>query len=269
MKEILTESKAQNPEVRNVKFLSSHSEYAMADEWFEFVRSDHFWIQWRFNRLIKILPTSYEWGQVLDVGCGNAVVQSQVEKYNGRAIDGCDLSIKALREALPSKGELYYYNVHDRRKDLQERYDTIFLLDVLEHIQDPVRFIDSIRFHLKDNGLLIVNVPAFQLFYSSYDEVQGHVKRYRFKLLQEEFNAAGFCIENTMYWGMSMVPIVLLRKLIVNFFPKEKIMSVGFQPQNAFVNFIFQSLRRIECRIFKKVPFGTSLMAVARKVRQK
>lgn len=258
-------SKENEKRYDGIEFLSKPSDCFMADEWFEFAQGDHFWIQWRFDSIRKLLPSSYDWGKAFDIGCGNAVVRSQIEQYYGCTVDGCDLNLSALREALPGQGSLYFYNVHEQQECFREKFKTICLLDVLEHIKDAVGFLDSVKAHLRKDGRVIINVPAFQFFYSAYDEVQGHVKRYNFSLLQEELQAAGFIIEKGMYWGMSMVPIIFLRKFIVKFIPKKKIMSVGFQPQNLFINFIFQSLRRLECAIFTRVPFGTSLMVIARK----
>lgn len=261
----LTFSKEDKERFDGIEFLSEPSECFMADEWFEFAQADHFWIRWRFDCIRKLLPSSYDWGEVFDIGCGNAVVRSQIERRYGCAVDGCDLNLSALREALPGKGSLYFYNIHEQQKCFREKFKTICLLDVLEHIKDTVGFLDSVNAHLRGDGRVIINVPAFQFFYSAYDEVQGHVKRYTFRLLQEELQAAGFIIEKGMYWGMSMVPFLFLRKFIIKFIPPPKIMSVGFQPQSSFVNFIFQSLRRIECAIFPRVPFGTSLIVIARR----
>lgn len=251
--------------IDGIEYLSEPSDCFMADEWFEFAQVGHFWIRWRFDRIGKLLPSSYDWGEVFDIGCGNAVVRSQIEQRYGCVVDGCDLNLSALREALPGKGSLYFYNIHEQQECFREKFKTICLLDVLEHIKDAVDFLDSVKAHLRKDGRVIINVPAFQLFYSAYDEVQGHVKRYTFRLLQKELQEAGFIIEKGMYWGMSMVPIIFLRKFIVKLISKNKIMSIGFQLRNPLFNFIFQSLRRMECAIFSRVPFGTSLMVIARR----
>ena len=67
----------------------------MADEWYEFVTPSHFWIQWRFAVIRKLLPKSNDWGNTLDIGCGNGAVGQQIESYYGICASGCDLNEKA------------------------------------------------------------------------------------------------------------------------------------------------------------------------------
>ncbi len=251
-----------------VQLLSSPSEYMMANEWFEFACSDHFWFQWRFDALKKILPETYKWGRTLDVGCGNAITARQVQECWNFSIEGCDLNMQALQAALPCDGRLYFYDINDRREEFHQRFSTILLLDVLEHIKSPVEFLKSVRFHLKDAGALIVNVPALPSLYSRYDKVATHIKRYTQCMLEDELHKAGFIKKRSMYWAMSMMPLVLLRKLTLFAIPKEKIIQMGFQPPNKFANKFLQGLRHIECRLFPQVPVGTSLMALAVKKKE-
>jgi len=138
-------------------------------------------------------------------------------------------------------------------------------LDVLEHIKEPVVFLESVNFHLKAGGLLIVNIPAFQFFYSVYDKVQGHVKRYNFQTIKRELHLSGFYIERAAYWGMTMLPIILIRKSIIGFFQTNYILKKGFQPGSRFIELILQILMYIECAFFSKPPIGSSLLVVARK----
>ena len=65
-------------------------------------------------------------------------------------------------------------------------------MDVLEHIEEPERFLRSVFFHLSPTGRLIINVPALQIFYSKYDTLVGHLRRYDINFLRQELELAGF-----------------------------------------------------------------------------
>lgn len=58
------------------------------------------------------------------------------------------------------------------------KFSTIILVDVLEHIEDDklllIRFLDM----LVDIGKIIIFVPAHQLLYSEFDKQIGHFRRY-------------------------------------------------------------------------------------------
>jgi protein-L-isoaspartate O-methyltransferase len=62
-------------------------------------------------------------------------------------------------------------------------YDSIVLLDVLEHIEFDNDFVKSLWRRLKPGGRLILKVPAMPALYSPMDEAIGHWRRYSKKTL--------------------------------------------------------------------------------------
>lgn len=249
----------------DIIFLSEPSKCFMADAWYGMATADHFWVKWRHDVFRKLVPREYLSESILEVGCGASVARKMIEDEFACTIDGCDLNLVALKKSVPAKGRTYFYNIHDRNGEFYEKFSTIILLDVLEHITDPVSFLKSICFHLKPGGNLIINVPAFQAFYSRYDEVAGHMRRYNRKSLINELIQAGLIIQDSSYWGMSLVPVLLLRKFVVLFLKKEKVIQTGFNPEAKIVDVFFQGLRALETSISSRAPFGTSLFAVAKK----
>ena len=219
-----------------IAFLSPFAEYSMADEWHRFASIDHFWMRWRFEVLKKLLPEGFTWGKTLEIGCGNGVAREQIENHYGCAVSACDLNLHALHSILPGSGQLYYYNIHDKNKQLEGRFSTIVLLDVLEHVDEPAEFLKSAAFHLEKGGNIIVNVPAFQFLYSRYDRAMGHFKRYAIASLTKEMGQAGMEMKTFTYWGLSMIPLLMVRKLVMCFIREDKIIKTGFQPGSRFLN---------------------------------
>lgn len=252
-------------QTENINFLSSPAEYYMSDEWYQIAKPDHFWMKWRFDILKKIIPKDFIWGRTLEIGCGNGIIGNQIEGHYGCIVSGCDLNASALRNAIPGKGELYFYDINQKYVNFKEEFSTVLLLDVLEHVKDSVNFLKSAAFHLKPGGRIIIDVPAFQLFYSQYDKIVGHLRRYSILSLNRELQLAGFSIERSTYWGLSMVPLILIRKLILRFVSDKQAIKVGFQPNSKLVNYILQLLGKCECVFFPKLFLGTSLLVIAQK----
>jgi SAM-dependent methyltransferase len=250
---------------QKIIFLSTKSDCFMADEWYQFATADHFWMHWRFEALTRIIPKDFKWGRTLEIGCGTGVLRKQIETSCNCAIIGCDLNLNALQMAIESTSPLYFYNIHQCHEELRESFSTIIMFDVLEHIKEPVNFFKSVSFHLTKGGKLIINVPALQFLYSSYDKVAGHLRRYNISNLENELRSAGFRVEHAAYWGLSLIPLLMLRKFILRFFREDKIIQVGFQPGSPWINRVLKSIMRIEYAIFPKPPAGTSLIVVARK----
>src|SRR5205807_1658210 len=105
--------------------------------------------------------------------------------------------------------------IHEERPEFLGVYDAVLLFDVLEHIEEPVGFIRSILRHLKTGGVLLVNVPALMSLFSEYDTVAGHYRRYDYALMRKEFQGMPIEWLDMRYWGLSMVPLLLLRKLVL------------------------------------------------------
>ncbi len=248
-----------------IEFLSPPTEYSMADEWHGFADAGHFWMRWRLDALRRMVPDGYEWGEVLDVGCGNGAVRRQIEETYRCRVTACDLSMQALKMVPPGNGPVYYYDVHQRHPSLRQKFSTVLLLDVLEHIADTVGFLDAVRFHLRPGGYLFINVPAHPWLYSAYDEVDGHKRRYTPEQLKKEMKEAGFMGVKTAYWGFSLIPLLAARKVVLRYTPKERVIKKGFEPESPFFERLLQALRRMENAVWPCPPTGTSLIAVARK----
>jgi len=92
--------------------------------------------------------------------------------------------------------------------------DTIYTLNVLEHIEDDRSTLHELAACLRENGRLIVYVPAFSVLYSAMDQKVGHFRRYRRPDLVEKLEAAGFRIRHARYVDSLGFLVTLLYKLV-------------------------------------------------------
>lgn len=248
----------------NIEKISEGQQVSMHDDWFDIADHNHFWMKWRWRSIAKskkYLPTK---GQTfLEIGSGNGISVDQFENYTSCIVDGCDLNEKALLLSKPSKGRKLLYNIYDKKSDLLNHYDGIILLDVLEHIDDDLQFLQTALLHSKNNGNLIVNVPAHQWLYSDYDKAVGHVCRYSPSTLKSLLEQANLSDIKVYSWGASLIPIALLRKKMIAG-KGEDIIKAGFKPSSKFIDFFLTTLMKIETSSPLPCPFGTSLIAVAK-----
>jgi SAM-dependent methyltransferase len=64
-----------------------------------------------------------------------------------------------------------------------EKYDAILYIDVLEHIEDDSKELETAAKHLGPGGYLIVMAPAHDFLFSPFDHAIGHYRRYSRKSL--------------------------------------------------------------------------------------
>lgn len=237
--------------------------------WYEIVEENHFWFFWRFKTLLSVikklnikLDVPH---QAFDIGSGNALLINQLEPLSVWTIDGCDIKPKFVDD-LKIRGKYFKYDIFEKREDMKEKYDFIFLFDILEHLNDPKTFLETASFYLKKGGIVFINVPAFQSLYGTYDKAVGHKIRYDRETVNNWLGSGMFKVEDFRYWGMSISPLVLIRKILTrSSTDEEKIVRRGMKTPGKFVNSVLKLFAKLETSLISHPPFGCSLMLTLRK----
>lgn len=143
---------------------------------------------------------------------------------------------------------------------LSKRYGLIGLFDVIEHIEDDKEFILSLHNSLTPGGLLAITVPAYTFLWSEHDVTHQHFRRYNKHSLSELLSTAGYEILAISYWNtLLFVPAAVVRLM-----GRSGSSALAF---SGFINMVLLSIVTIESKIlrFCSLPFGVSLVAIARK----
>ena len=118
--------------------------------------------------------------RVLEVGCGDASATRIVQQTTGKVIvtDFDKIFIDDI-ESRQRENWRFDARVHDMvLSPIQESFDGIFCLDVLEHIKksDEDTFLRNICASLAEHGSLIVGSPSLESqVHASYESKTGHV----------------------------------------------------------------------------------------------
>lgn len=255
--------------MNTVTELSQASGSDFPDEWYEVAGEGLFWFEWRFRAFLGQLdalsiPLSSQW-HGLDIGCGHGVIRGQIEKATSWTSDGVDLNRLALAQNNTKVGESYYYDIHDRLPEFSNRYDFLFLFDVLEHLEHPIDFIESALYHLRPGGLLFVNVPALNSMLSGYDETVGHLRRYDKPMLTREARASSLRVLDLRYWGCAMLPYLLVRKLMPRLGASTRTTIRRGVVPHPWAEWPISKIMKLETDYLGNPPLGTSLLMAAEK----
>ncbi|MBM3315443.1 methyltransferase domain-containing protein, partial [candidate division WOR-3 bacterium] len=96
---------------------------------------------------------------------------------------------------------------------LEGRFDVITMLDVLEHIDDDLAALRAARALLKDDGLLLLTVPALPWLWSDHDVALHHHRRYLKRELVTIVERAGFDVGRCSYYTSLLLPFLVLQRL--------------------------------------------------------
>ena len=202
--------------------------------------------------------------KILDVGTGTGGKLLFFKQFG--EVAGVDVSEKAvefcrkrgLTEVLPCPAEKMIFQ--------DKSFDIITCLDVLEHVTDPVEVLRELKRVLKDEGRLIVTVPAFKILWSQHDDALCHLRRYRSRSLRNDLEEAGFKAEKVSHLFFTsffvVAPIRLFRRFLK---PNFKSDTTTLPPK--FLNEALKTLFRAEIAVSTRLglPLGTTLYAVASK----
>ena len=164
---------------------------------------NHWWNLARNRILTKVVRKFAGAGAViLDVGCGRGFVVKYLRDQ------GMDCTGVELAKAHPLVSVRDHVRVGMDAWDLplaeRMRYNTILLLDVIEHILDPVPFLKHLSDGFPNLSRLIITVPACQELWSNYDECYGHCRRYSLELLKSTAAEIGAdCIWSSYFFHIT------------------------------------------------------------------
>lgn len=116
-----------------------------------------------FDRVVGKLQTelAIEYGvgnSVLDIGCG---IGEYTQLFWDRFQDvwGLDPDERCLKEAKKNDLRTTYVLGYGETFKIAEKFDTISMNNILEHVDDPVKLLMNCKQHLKHGGRIIVQVP--------------------------------------------------------------------------------------------------------------
>jgi SAM-dependent methyltransferase len=154
-----------------------------------------------------------------------------------------------------------------RKEQLQAcSADCVLAGDVLEHVDDDLTLLMSLRRVLRPGGVLVATVPAYEFLWSGEDYVSEHVRRYTRAGLKRQLHKAGFDCVRCTYFNTLLLPTILAvtvtKRLL---FPREMYKS-DVKPLRDWQNGTLYRLFAFERRLLRwlSLPAGASLLAVAR-----
>lgn len=229
----------------------------------------HFWFIARKEFILEnIQKYINKTDKIIEIGAGTGNVSRYLQKNGYENFSVGEMHLNGLKYAKEyGMKDCYLFNLLD--SPFENEFDAVFMLDVLEHIENDDLALYNVHNTLKTNGNIILTVPTHMWLWSRDDAVAGHKTRYIKKELVKKLETNGFKILNARYFFISIIPLLYLRT-ILNKDDKstvtEREIGKGVS-MNSILNSILLFVSRIENKINNLLPnfFGGSLLIIARK----
>jgi SAM-dependent methyltransferase len=240
----------------------------------------HFWFRAR-NEVIATLVSQVASGlgakySVLEIGCGTGNVLGALENVcSGNTVVGMDLFGEGLRFARRRvRCDLVRGDVC--APPFRRPFDIVGLFDVLEHLPNDMDVLERVRGLVAPRGALVLTVPAHPSLWSYFDEASHHCRRYTRNELAQKLEGAGFRLEYLSQYMATLFPMVWAGRRVAAL--KNRLAPQGSKSCRDMaadelrvvpvLNEFLHSLLSLEARFVarrRRLPFGTSLVAVARR----
>jgi SAM-dependent methyltransferase len=233
------------------------------------LEAQHWWFEGR-RRIIgdvlkrHLVPRTHR--TLLDVGCGTGGMFPLLATFG--VVEGAESSDDARERALRKfpNHRVSPCWLPDTLPD--GAWDVVTAFDVIEHVDQPVQSLETMRDRLKTDGQLVVTVPAFEFLWSRHDEQNHHVRRYSRLELMSQLACAGFRVTWVNYFNSLLFPAVaavraLEKRMPTRFRHEQADLQETAGVANGFLTALFGAERFAVSR--RSLPFGVSLIAVASK----
>jgi 2-polyprenyl-3-methyl-5-hydroxy-6-metoxy-1,4-benzoquinol methylase len=150
-------------------------------------------------------------GNILEIGSGIGNISSFLlsDAESITLSDTNEFYIQTLKNKFhssPNLKEVLCIDVQNSKFEttyalLKEQYDTIFLLNVLEHVEEDNQAIKNCNFLLRSGGTLLILTPAYNFLYSQLDKALGHYRRYTTSRLNLLFQNNTFITKKSFYFN--------------------------------------------------------------------
>jgi SAM-dependent methyltransferase len=237
------------------------------------VEEHSFWFQHRNQLIVELVRRFPPAGPIADIGAGNGFVSVGLQRAGFSTI-------------VLEPGRTGAINARSRRLDpvvCATVEDAAFtphslaaagLFDVLEHVEEDERFVETLRTLLEPDGRLYLTVPAFDWLWSSEDELVGHHRRYSTRRLSGLLTRHGFAVDYATYaFSPLPLPLFLLRALPSLLRRRTTLdarqTAAELQPSPTITAVVTRLLRyEIACvRNGWRIPIGTSCLVAAHLAR--
>jgi SAM-dependent methyltransferase len=141
----------------------------------------------------------------------------------------------------------------------------VVLLDVLEHMPDPVQVLRNVKTILRPDGGVVLTVPACPMLYGSWDQRLGHYRRYTVKELRSHAVQAGLKVRRISYWNSFTFPAAVVVRGMDRLLGRDA--GSQFPRVSPTVNSLLLGCAAVERWWLQRlgVPFGLSIVGVLAK----
>jgi SAM-dependent methyltransferase len=204
--------------------------------------------------------------RLLDAGCGTGGLLRVLGSHDGsRKTFGLDAWQPACAFATSRSRRPVVQGVITCLPIADDSVDCLVSADVLCHESvEPMVALRELRRCLRADGLLVLNLPAYQWMFSYHDVRVKTARRFNRAQVMRLLEDAGFAPLYASYWNTFLFPVMALRRMMPGSDDQESDVHLYPPAVEAFFGGLV-ACESVLVRAGLRLPFGGSVLAVARR----
>ncbi len=202
---------------------------------------------------------------ILNVGCGTGGTIDMLEQFG--TVHNVDISDEAIK-FMQQHGYNNITKVDDIELPFKDKsFDMVGAFDVLEHIERDAEALKEWKRVIKDDGAILITVPAYQWLWSDHDVSLHHKRRYTIAQLEATAKKAGLKLDRKSYAIVFSLPLVVGFRFLNKALRRKTTSETSYVDVPNWTNSFFSKLLYAEAKAHRvmSLPAGTSVIAVLRK----
>lgn len=197
------------------------------------------------------------------IGAAGNLSQWQTMGYSVQGLDCLHESIQYARQR--GIENVCVHDLHEPWPIRENSAGAVVLLDVLEHLANPVVALQHAARSLTSSGKIIFTVPAYPWLFSDWDKRLGHYRRYTKAMIREQIAQAGLSLEMLRYWNAFSLPAAIVLRVMRKIWPAKN--GTEFPLVSPWMNRSLIQAASIEQKCSSRFapPCGLSLVGVISK----
>jgi methionine biosynthesis protein MetW len=231
------------------------------------VENSHWWHKHKRQVVHYFIQKFSKKGKVLDIGSGTGKILEELRSNNWSVV-GVDGSSDAINFCQKRKISIKNIDVNQQLLPFKnDQFDLVLCLDFLEHINNEKKLLKEVHRVLKNQGILIFTVPAFQFLFSYWDKMLGHKRRYTSKGIRSLIQKNNYNVHYISYYFFFIFLPAIIIRFIKKLFNKKQISDFQTLPIKHISVPIVKLFNIIELFMLKrfKLPLGLSIICVVSK----
>jgi SAM-dependent methyltransferase len=177
------------------------------------VEDSSFWFRHRNACILEALRQYPPPGPLFDIGGGNGFVAKAMQDVGLEVVLVEPGAVGAVNARQRGIEHVVLATLEDAGF-VPGSLPAVGLFDVVEHMEDDHKFLQTIHTHLASQGRVYLTVPAYQALWSEADVVAGHHRRYSRHALRELIERSDLKVEFATGFFQFLPPAILAMRVI-------------------------------------------------------